>query len=216
MKTPRETAVETMRGNHWQGKSEADLITHGIEAYLTERPWIKIIEAAIDGGELFWVTTKGTLSPNSFDLNDLSIADLISDRIRIKPEVANHVCEYSPEMENDSCKICGEVVPPSDKPKFDVDFINEPFASPDPLPWRQVTEEERKCLPMDAEERTFDGFGLEGMQLRDYFAAKSLDGLFIKSDYNDINDDGFLFHIAKRSYKMADIMMEARKPKEKQ
>jgi len=48
----------------------------------------------------------------------------------------------------------------------------------------------------------------EGMDLRDYFAAKAMQGI-LATDPED-HEDGLL-SIAIVSYKMADAMMEARK-----
>ena len=50
----------------------------------------------------------------------------------------------------------------------------------------------------------------EGMDLRDYFAAKAMQFLINKEVSNSLTSDRRKI-IAKRSYKMADTMMEARK-----
>ena len=55
----------------------------------------------------------------------------------------------------------------------------------------------------------------EGMELRDYFAAKAMQGMAANpADDYDIEKetyDEYLEDIARCSYKMADKMMEARK-----
>lgn len=43
-----------------------------------------------------------------------------------------------------------------------------------------------------------------GMTLRDYFAAKAMQGMYARVNWN-VND------VAERAYKQADAMMEARK-----
>jgi hypothetical protein len=52
----------------------------------------------------------------------------------------------------------------------------------------------------------------DGMNLRDYFAAKTIDSLFkyISCNYErDLDNDDFIC-VANDSYRMADAMMEAR------
>jgi hypothetical protein len=51
------------------------------------------------------------------------------------------------------------------------------------------------------------GMHLSGMTLRDYFAAKAMQGMF---DYWDENPHLEFDHIANCSYDMADAMMKAR------
>jgi hypothetical protein len=50
------------------------------------------------------------------------------------------------------------------------------------------------------------GVGTDGMDLRDYFAAKAMQGLIAREDYQG-TPDGY----AEIAYKQADAMMEARK-----
>jgi len=52
--------------------------------------------------------------------------------------------------------------------------------------------------------------GEGGMELRDYFAAKAMQGMF---DYWDENPNLEFEHIADCSYEMADAMMRAREKK---
>lgn len=52
-----------------------------------------------------------------------------------------------------------------------------------------------------------------GMTLRDYFAAKAMQGQLANPDcvpLYELNDSGFV-NLAKDAYKMADAMLEARK-----
>jgi hypothetical protein len=49
-----------------------------------------------------------------------------------------------------------------------------------------------------------------GMTLRDYFAAKAMQGLFA-SDTRDWNEEGDWYERAQTAYDMADAMMEVRK-----
>jgi len=63
---------------------------------------------------------------------------------------------------------------------------------------------------------TSDGefrYSSEGMDLRDYFAAKVLQGLLASSDLNKerFGATGFVDNLVKSSYIYADAMMEARK-----
>lgn len=48
----------------------------------------------------------------------------------------------------------------------------------------------------------------QGMDLRDYFAAKAMQALLSSPDWRGNTDSGLLAHFA---YKMADAMLEARK-----
>ena len=47
----------------------------------------------------------------------------------------------------------------------------------------------------------------DGMELRDYFAAKAMHSMIIKTEGTDGN------WVSKAAYKIADAMMETRKPK---
>lgn len=53
-----------------------------------------------------------------------------------------------------------------------------------------------------------------GMTLRDYFAAKALNGMFANPDDShenyDLSYDDYVKEIARCSYKMADAMLEQR------
>lgn len=53
-----------------------------------------------------------------------------------------------------------------------------------------------------------------GMTLRDYFAAKALQGMFANPDDShenyDLSYDDYVKEIARCAYKMADAMMKAR------
>ena len=63
--------------------------------------------------------------------------------------------------------------------------------------------------------KAFPGNRFEGMELRDYFAAKAMQGM--NANTNDDHDievetyDEYCAEIARCAYKMADAMMEARK-----
>lgn len=50
---------------------------------------------------------------------------------------------------------------------------------------------------------------LEGMTLRDYFAAKAMAVYFQDPDIDDLVDD--LFQVAEWCFEMADAMLKARK-----
>jgi len=52
----------------------------------------------------------------------------------------------------------------------------------------------------------FNGWGepFQGMTLRDYFAAKAMQGMMVDTEIPNCT------HIAKESYRMADAMMKAR------
>lgn len=56
-----------------------------------------------------------------------------------------------------------------------------------------------------------------GMTLRDYFAAKALQGMFANPDDGhenyDLSYDDYVKEIASCAYKMADAMLAARKQK---
>lgn len=56
---------------------------------------------------------------------------------------------------------------------------------------------------------THDNMTCTGMSLRDYFAAKAMQGLFA-SDTNDWNQEGEWEERAKTAYAMADAMLKAR------
>jgi hypothetical protein len=62
-----------------------------------------------------------------------------------------------------------------------------------------------KAFPVTIENHT--SYGEDGMDLRDYFAIKYVNGII-----SNPNFDGFLSfdELAKNSYKMADEMMKAR------
>lgn len=51
----------------------------------------------------------------------------------------------------------------------------------------------------------FETFAINGMDLRDYFAAKAMQGIMSKEHY-----DGTYESVAKYAYKCADEMMKAR------
>lgn len=50
-----------------------------------------------------------------------------------------------------------------------------------------------------------------GMTLRDYFAAKAMQGLAATLYYENYSDDSQIIHRTKIAYQVADAMMEARK-----
>jgi hypothetical protein len=54
--------------------------------------------------------------------------------------------------------------------------------------------------------KAFPGNRFEGMELRDYFAAKAMQGYMNKQLPNGFDEDV----ISEMSYKIADAMMEAR------
>lgn len=62
----------------------------------------------------------------------------------------------------------------------------------------------------------FDPF-THGMTLRDYFAAKALQGMFANPDDGhenyDLSYEDYVKEIARCSYKMADAMLKAREQK---
>lgn len=59
------------------------------------------------------------------------------------------------------------------------------------------------------------GMHISGMTLRDYFAAKALNGMFANPDDShenyDLSYDDYVKEIARCAYKMADAMLKARK-----
>ena len=55
----------------------------------------------------------------------------------------------------------------------------------------------------NARQVSHDGYISEGMSLRDYFAAKAMQG-FCSADWSDMH------HIADIAYRMADAMLKAR------
>jgi hypothetical protein len=55
----------------------------------------------------------------------------------------------------------------------------------------------------------YNGRDLSGMDLRDYFAAKAMQGILATDPEDQDHEDGLLA-IAIVSYKMADAMMKAR------
>ena len=61
----------------------------------------------------------------------------------------------------------------------------------------------------EARMKAFPGNRFEGMELRDYFAAKVLHG-FIKEEFTQPTYE----QMAKACYELADAMMEARKKNE--
>ena len=54
-----------------------------------------------------------------------------------------------------------------------------------------------------------EGLVCEGMSLRDYFAARAMQGMFA-SDTSDWNEEGNWESRAQAAYAMADAMLEAR------
>jgi hypothetical protein len=55
-----------------------------------------------------------------------------------------------------------------------------------------------------------NNFVQQGMDLRDYFAAKAMQGYLSSIDYENSTGDIPDMEIAERAYKIADSMMEAR------
>lgn len=53
---------------------------------------------------------------------------------------------------------------------------------------------------------TNDGWSENGMTLRDYFAAKAMQGIISALEFEYMNDDA----LAKSAYRVADAMLEAR------
>ena len=76
------------------------------------------------------------------------------------------------------------------------------------------------AFPHTVEYKGSDGGGIVphgGMTLRDYFAAKALQGMFANPDDGhenyDLNYEDYVKEIARCSYKMADAMLAARDQK---
>ena len=68
--------------------------------------------------------------------------------------------------------------------------------------------------------RDFNGeilYQAKGITIRDYFAAKAMQGMFANPDDShenyDLSYDNYVKEIARCAYKMADAMMEARDAK---
>ena len=92
MKTPIQTAEETMRKFHKlseKGMPDSELIEHAINAYKSDRPWIAIIEAAIEGKGLEKEECYPGIGPQWMRSSPYgaTLFDLLSNTIRIKPEV---------------------------------------------------------------------------------------------------------------------------------
>lgn len=58
----------------------------------------------------------------------------------------------------------------------------------------------------------FNGWGepFQGMTLRDYFAAKAMQGLFASNAEHDHEDEHIFDAVAEAAYKQADAMLKAR------
>jgi hypothetical protein len=56
--------------------------------------------------------------------------------------------------------------------------------------------------------KAFPGNRFEGMELRDYFAAKAMNAFLVEVGVRV--DQNYLDEIAVRAYNMADLMMKAR------
>jgi hypothetical protein len=56
-------------------------------------------------------------------------------------------------------------------------------------------------------DKSTKAFPVEGMDLRDYFAAKAIQGLLTAEIVGEYSND----HVADIAYRIADAMMEARK-----
>ncbi len=63
---------------------------------------------------------------------------------------------------------------------------------------------------VDDVKRAVDAAGVVGLSLRDYFAAKAMQGLVVAGDYGD---NAWLHNIAEDAYKIADAMLAARNAK---
>ena len=63
-----------------------------------------------------------------------------------------------------------------------------------------------KAFPIDYNTASIDKW--QGMDLRDYFAAKAMPAMFIEGCF--LFDDDSYDEVAKHSYRMADAMMKAR------
>lgn len=59
-----------------------------------------------------------------------------------------------------------------------------------------------KAFPIDVKTATYESF--QGMDLRDYFAAKVISGLMANGEAYNIRE------LSKYAYELADAMMEAR------
>ena len=55
-------------------------------------------------------------------------------------------------------------------------------------------------------DKTWIGSGSGGMTLRDYFAAKAMQGMYAKGSF----PTGIMLDTAKEAYEMADAMLKAR------
>jgi len=56
-----------------------------------------------------------------------------------------------------------------------------------------------------------DFYTNEGMTLRDYFAAKAMEGIYASNTEHDHEDAHIFDAVAEAAYKQADAMLEARK-----
>ena len=56
-----------------------------------------------------------------------------------------------------------------------------------------------------------DVYTNEGMTLRDYFAAKAMEGIYASNTEHDHEDAHIFDAVAEAAYKQADAMLEARK-----
>ena len=65
---------------------------------------------------------------------------------------------------------------------------------------------------MKARTELFETFAIQGMSLRDYFAAKAID-YFLRDVWIDNEEDDFE-EATKQAYKLADAMMKARETNE--
>ena len=54
------------------------------------------------------------------------------------------------------------------------------------------------------------GLHVTGMTLRDYFAAKAMQGIFASNAKHDHKDEHIFDAVAEAAYKQADAMMKAR------
>ena len=60
-------------------------------------------------------------------------------------------------------------------------------------------------------EATSATFASSGMTLRDYFAAKAMEGLYASNTEHDHEDAHIFDAVAEAAYKQADAMLKARK-----
>ncbi len=60
--------------------------------------------------------------------------------------------------------------------------------------------------------QAFPSNHLQGMTLRDFFAAKVMQSLCGYTNYDERIEEWDFEHLAKNSYKAADAMIKARKP----